>query len=283
MTKRLGRGLADLIDSQSQPAATSTSYVMLRTDQIRPGRFQPRSAMSETKLEELKASIKHSGVIEPIVVRPVAHGTYEVVAGERRLRASQALGIQEVPALIKTLSDKEALEFSIVENIQREELNPLEEAKGYERLLSEFGYTQEEIASSVGKDRATIANLLRVLALPDEIRQGLGEGAISLGHAKVLLGVADPAKQVDLYRQAVKDACSVRQIEALAGAWVPAKRRRARRTATDPQLKGLEDELRRALGTKVSLLSRKKGGRIVVDYFSQEDFNRILQLFGVSV
>ena len=276
-TKRLGRGLADIIDSTPQ---SGSSFITLRTEQIRTGRFQPRDTISEAGLEELKASIKRSGVIEPIVVRPVAHGMYELVAGERRLRASQALGIQEVPAIVKTLSDREALECSLIENVQRENLNPLEEAKGYTRLLEEFGYTQEDIASSVGKDRATVANLLRVLALPQEIRQGISDGVITMGHAKALLGLEDRARQLDLFKRIASNGFSVRQTEALAGAWAPARRRRARRV--DPQLKPLEDELRRALGTKVTLASRKKGGRILIEYFSQEDLTRILQLLGVS-
>ncbi len=274
-TKRLGRGLADIIDASPQQPA---NFVMLRTDQIRPGRFQPRTTMNDASLEELKASIKKSGVIEPVIVRPVAHGSYELVAGERRLRASQALGLAEVPAIIKALSDKEALELSLVENVQRENLNPMEEAKGYERLLDEFGYTQEEIAAAVGKDRATIANLLRVLMLPDEIQQGVREGVVTFGHAKALLSVPERARQMELFRRITKSGLSVRQTEALASAG-GSSRRRARRL--DPQLKGLEDGLRQALGTKVSLTARAKGGRIVIDYFSSEDLARILELLGV--
>ena len=275
MTKRLGKGLAELIETAPQG---SSNFVMLRISQIRTGRFQPRTATSEAGLEELKASIKRAGVIEPVIVRPAAHGTYELVAGERRLRASQALGIQEVPAVVKTLSDKEALEFSLMENVQRENLNPLEEAKGYARLLDEFGHTQEDVATAVGKDRATIANFLRLLSLPDEVQQGLRDGVITMGHAKALLGVGDRAQQLRCYEQAKRDGLSVRQIEALVGTWAPKKRRLRH---ADPQLKGLEDALRRALGTKVSLVARKKGGRITIDYFSAEDLSRILQALGV--
>ena len=277
MTKRLGRGLADIIDTTPQHA---TNFVMLRTEQIRPGRFQPRTTINEASLEELKTSIKKSGVIEPIIVRPVAHGTYELVAGERRFRASQSLGVAEVPTIVKALSDKEALELSLVENVQRDNLNPLEEAKGYARLLDEFGYTQEDIASAVGKDRATIANLLRLLTLSEEIQQGVREGAITFGHAKALLSMPDRAQQMGLYRRIKRDGLSVRQVEVLASTGAPARRRRTSRL--DPQLKGLEDELRRALGTKVSVSARTKGGRIVIDYFSSEDLARILQLLGVS-
>ena len=280
MTKRLGRGLADIIAPSHPQGTQNQNFVVLRIDQIRTGRFQPRAKANDASLEELKASIKKSGVIEPVLVRPVAHGIYELVAGERRLRASRAVGVTEIPAIIKTLSDKEALELSLVENVQRENLNPIEEAEGYERLLGEFGYTQEAIAGAVGRDRATIANLVRLLLLPEEIRQGVREGAVSMGHARALLGVQDRTKQVELFHQIKRGDLSVRQAEVLAGTWVAPKHRRARRV--DPQLKELEDALRRALGTKVTLTTRTKGGRIVIEYFSQEDLARLLTLLGAG-
>ena len=280
MTKRLGRGLADIIaPGPQQPGALSQNFVVLRIDQIRSGRFQPRTTINDAALEELKASIKKSGVIEPVLVRPVAHGTYELVAGERRLRASQSVGVTEIPAIVKTLTDKEALELSLVENIQRENLNPIDEARGYERLLDEFGYTQEAVAETVGKDRATVANLLRLLSLPEDIQQGVRDGAVTMGHARALLSVPDRVKQMELFKQVKAEQLSVRQTELLAGSWIGPKRRRARRG--DPQLKGLEDELRRVLGTKVTLTARKKGGRIAIEYFSQEDLTRLLAILGV--
>ena len=280
MTKRLGRGLADIIaPGPQQPGAPSQNFVMLRIDQIRSGRFQPRTTINDAALEELKASVKKSGVIEPVLVRPVAHGTYELVAGERRLRASQSVGVTEIPAIVKTLTDKEALELSLVENIQRENLNPIDEARGYERLLDEFGYTQEAVAEAVGKDRATVANLLRLLSLPEDIQQGVRDGAVTMGHARALLSVPDRVKQMELFKQVKAEQLSVRQTELLAGSWIGPKRRRARRG--DPQLKGLEDELRRVLGTKVTLTARKKGGRIAIEYFSQEDLTRLLAILGV--
>lgn len=279
MTKRLGKGLADIIATTT--ASSAANFVALKTDQIRESRFQPRATITEASLEELKASMKRQGLIEPILVRPVAHGTYELVAGERRWRAAKALGLAEIPAIIKTLSDQEALEYSLIENIQRENLNPLEEAQGYARLLDAFGYTQEEIAAAVGKDRVTVANLLRLLKLPEEIQQGVRDGVLTLGHAKALLSVESRATQLECYRRTLKEHLSVRQLEALLSSASPARRRRGRRV--DPHLQGLEDELRRALGTKVSLLSRKKGGRIIIEYFSPEDLTRILQALGVSV
>ena len=162
--------------------------------------------------------------------------------------------------------------------MQRENLNPLEEAKGYTRLLDEFGYTQEDVATAVGKDRATIANFLRLLSLPEEVQHGLRDGAITMGHAKALLGVEGRTQQVRLYEQAKRDGLSVRQTEALAGTLAP-KRRRFRHA--DPQMKGIEDALRQSLGTKVTLTARKKGGKITIEYFSSEDLSRLLQVLGV--
>lgn len=276
--KRLGKGLADIITTAAPGAASN--FVSLRTDQIRVSRLQPRAAINEAALEELKASIARQGIIEPVIVRPIAHGIYELVAGERRWRAAKAIGLSEVPAIIKSLSDKEALEYSLVENIQRENLNPWEEAKGYARLVEEFGYTQEEVAATVGKDRVTVANILRLLRLPEEIQQGLRDGSVSLGHAKALLSVESRVRQLELYLRTTKEHLSVRQLEALAGVASPSRRRRSARV--DPQLNALEDGLRQALGTKVTVSARKKGGRIVIDYFSQEDLARILNVLGVS-
>ncbi len=276
--RRLGKGLADLIEP---PASTAVGGVAtLRLDQIRAGRFQPRSAMSEEGLEELKASIRRTGVIEPIVVRPSADGLYELVAGERRFRASQAIGKTEIPVVVRTLSDKEAVEFSLIENIQRENLNPIDEAKGYTRLLEEFGYTQEEVAQAVGKDRATVANIVRLLMLPEEIQQAVRQGLLMMGHARALLAVEDRAQQMALYRQAIGTKLTVRQVEALAAK--NAKRRRPRLRHHDPHLQAIEDQLQRVLGTKVILVPRENGGRMMVEYFSSEDLARILQTLGVA-
>ena len=278
MTKRLGRGLAELI--QSAPAQQADNFILLPIAKIHTGRFQPRTSMDDESLEELKASIRKSGVIEPIIVRQSSNGNYDLVAGERRVRASQAIGIKEVPALVKQLSDKEALEFSLIENIQRETLNPIDEANGYRKLLEEFGYTQEDVAEAVGKNRATVANMLRLLTLPEEIQQLLCRGAMSMGHAKALLGIEDRAKQLALAHDIVKTGLSVRQVEETVRTHGAGKHRRARRI--DPQLKTVEDELRRLLGTKVNLTARKKGGRITIEYFSAEDLTRILQLLGAA-
>ena len=276
MEKRLGKGLAQMIETTAQPNA---NLVQLRTEQIRPSRYQPRQEIGAESLEELKASIQHKGIIQPIIVRPVAHGTYELVAGERRWRAAQALGIQQIPSIIKALNDQETLEYSIIENVQREGLNPVEEAKAFERLVVEFHYTQEQLALAVGKDRTSISNLLRILKLPDDVQSALQHGMITMGHAKALLGIENRQQQLELFHHAKSKKLSVRELEELVGQWQPKARRRRR--PVDPQLKAIEDELRGLLGTKVAIASRQRGGRIVIDYFSTEDLHRILQAVGL--
>ncbi len=276
MEKRLGKGLAQMIETTAQPNA---NLVQLRTEQIRPSRYQPRQEIGAESLEELKASIQHKGIIQPIIVRPVAHGTYELVAGERRWRAAQALGIQQIPAIIKALNDQETLEYSIIENVQREGLNPVEEAKAFERLVVEFHYTHEQLALAVGKDRTSISNLLRILKLPDDVQSALQHGIITMGHAKALLGIENRQQQLELFHHAKSKKLSVRELEELVGQWQPKARRRRR--PVDPQLKAIEDELRGLLGTKVAIASRQRGGRIVIDYFSTEALHRILQAVGL--
>jgi ParB family chromosome partitioning protein len=275
--KRLGRGLAQIIETTAAPG---DQLVNLRIEQIRPGRYQPREAINDAALEELKASIKQRGVIQPVIVRPIAHGIYELVAGERRWRAAQAVGRTEIPAIVRALSDQETLEWSLVENVQREGLNPLEEAKALARLVEEFGYTQETLADALGKERSSVANCLRLLKLPEDVQAALRDGKISTGHAKVLLGVDGRTKQLELCTLIHTKQLSVRQLEALAGDWQPAVRRAKRVPA--PQLKALEDDLRQLLGTKVTVSGRKRGGRIIVEYFSQEELTRIMHVLGAQ-
>ncbi|MBI3088260.1 MAG: ParB/RepB/Spo0J family partition protein [Candidatus Omnitrophica bacterium] len=277
MERRLGKGLAQIIES-SGPAAQQV--VMIRTEQIRPSRYQPREDIKPEELEELKASIKHLGIIQPIIVRPIAHGIYELVAGERRWRAAQAIGVQEVPSIIKALTDQQTVEYSLIENLQREDLNPIEEASAFARLVQEFGYTQEQLAESIGCDRTTVTNTLRLLKLPLDMQEALRGGKLSEGHAKVLLGVEHPAKQTELFRQSVAQGWSVRQLETEAMQWQPRSRRRRREL--DPEMKAIEADLRQLFGTKVALSPRKRGGRIVIEYFSSEELTRILRVLGVT-
>jgi ParB family chromosome partitioning protein len=279
MTKRMGRGFAEILES-SRPE--SSGVMTVPVSQIKPGRYQPRQDIDEAALKELADSIKSKGVIQPLIVRPIAHGVYELVAGERRWRAAQAAGLAEVPVLVRALSDQETLEYSLIENLQRDDLNPIEEARGYARLMEEFSYSQEQLAERLGKDRSTVANALRVLKLPEEIQRAVRRGTLSQGHAKVLAGLEDRQRQLALFGKAVAEHLSVRQLEALVGATAlprPARRRRG----ADPHLAALEDALRTKLGTKVTLLGRKKGGRVIIEYFSTEDLARLLELLGVML
>ncbi len=281
MTRRLGKGFAEIVESAVQ---STPSVLMIPTTQIKPGRYQPRQHMDEQALEELKNSIKDHGIIQPILVRPISHGVYELVAGERRWRAAQALGIQEIPAVVRSLPDQEALEYSLIENLQRHNLNSIEEAQGYERLMKEFAYSQDHVAQRVGKDRSTVANLLRLLKLPDQIQIALREGRLTQGHAKALLAIEQSERQLALFQQILDDALSVRRTEELAGdVKRPAARVESRPDAAkQPQFRAIEESLRKILGTKVSLASRRRGGRIVINYFSEEDLARLLQILGIG-
>jgi ParB family chromosome partitioning protein len=281
-TRRLGRGFAEIVGNSTQPTQGLAS---LPVGQIKPGRYQPRQQIDPAALEELKASIKECGIIQPIVVRPLTQGEYELVAGERRWRAAQALGMAEIPAIVRSLSDQETLEYSLVENLQRNDLNPIEEAMGYARLMAEFGHTHDQLGERLGKDRSTITNLLRLLKLPEVIQAAIRSGALTQGHAKVLLGVEVQEQQLALSEKACTEGLSVRQLEALTLSWQPSVRRQRIDRAPEavPEIRAIEEELRAKLGTKVMVDSRKRGGRIVIQYFSDEDLTRLLELLGVKV
>jgi len=280
MEKRaLGKGLSALIPEKSENVSgNGESIAYLKTHEIKRNSLQPRVNYDDDKLEELTASIKEKGVLQPILVRE-NNGHYEVVAGERRLRAAQALNLEEVPAIIKKVSDQEALVIALVENIQREELNPIEEARAYQKLVEEFQYTQESIAQSVGKDRSTITNILRLLKLPSEIQKGVAQGRLSSGHARALLSVDSIDKQLNLFNSIVKKGLSVRELENLikVEGKGSARREKAEKPA-NPQIVQLEEGLQRLLGTKVRIDSQKKRGKIVIDYYSSEDLQRIIKL-----
>jgi len=283
----LGRGLSALIKDKSADHGQNAvaveenpaSLVELEVKNIADNRFQPRQAYDESKLDELAASIKEKGLIQPIVVRKAAHG-YEVVAGERRLRAARKIGLIKVPVVVRDVSDKEALVLALVENIQREELNPVEKAETYRRLVDEFGFSQEEVARSVGKDRVTVANFLRLLKLPKAILQGIIDGKISEGHARALLSIDDDNAKMLLFLEAVQKGFSVREVEARAKLVLsPAKKlaRKAKGKAKDPEVSKLEEELREILGTKVEVINnRNNKGRMVIEYYTLDDLDRIL-------
>ena len=231
---------------------------------------QPRKRFSERALEELSASLKTQGVLQPVVVRRIPIG-YELVAGERRWRAAQRAGLTEIPAIVKEVSATDSMVLALIENLQREDLNPIEAAQAFRRLMAEFGLTQEDVASRVGKDRSTIANTLRVLDLPDELQQAVLDDRLSLGHAKALLGLASEAQLV-LGRRAMIHKLSVRQTEALVKAQGKPKR------FIPPEIADLEMSLARALGTKVAIRGGARSGQIRIRYTSSQEFDRLLEL-----
>jgi ParB family chromosome partitioning protein len=269
--RALGRGLETLI-----PAGDPSGVLQIRVEEIAAGTSQPRHAMNDSKLHELAASIKAHGVLLPILLRRDG-GRLEVVAGERRLRAARMAGLEVVPALVKELSSSQALEVALVENLQREDLNPIEAAEAYLRLQDEFGLTQEEVARRVGRDRSSVANALRLLKLPKPIQADLAEGVLSEGHARALLGLDRQADQIRARDEAIRRALSVRATEALVRRLKQVGGSQRRPSASEPTIQAAEDALRQVLGTKVQICRKGKGGTIEVEFYSTEDLERIYE------
>ena len=277
--RALGRGLNALIPERATTTMLETSsndpqLVKLHIAQIRPNPFQPRSTFNQEKQQELIDSVRARGMIQPVIVRQTKEG-YELVAGERRLRAAKAIGWTEVPAVVRAASDQESLELSLLENIQRDDLNPVEEAKAYERLASEFGLTQEAIAKATGKQRSSISNVLRILKLPEKIIDAIRNGVITAGHAKALLAIEDHTQQLAAFDQMVSGEFSVRKSEALTRRSGHSAIKHGR--SIDPNIRILQEQLEHALGTKVSVLHGKKRGRIVIEYYSNADLERLVE------
>ena len=278
--KVLGRGLEALIPIDSR--VSHERVQMLKISQIQASRFQPRLNFSPEKIDELANSIKEKGVIQPILVRTIDADHYELIAGERRLRAAKKLGFTELPAIIRRVADADLLELSIIENIQREELNVLEEAKAYQRLGQEFGLAQETIAERVGKDKSSISNLLRILNLPSIIHDYISKNMITFGHAKALLSIHDEKRQIRFCKEIVQKGLSVRQAELGASSRSAYRIKGTKSEAKDMHIKNLEDQLQHALGTKVRIFPGKKRGKIEIEYYSLEDLDRVLNLFNIN-
>jgi ParB family transcriptional regulator, chromosome partitioning protein len=288
-TKRLGRGLEALLGSVSrEQAEASDAFRELPVGSVLPNPLQPRTHLDEAELAELAASIEASGLLQPVVVRP-RNGRYELIAGERRWRAVQRLGWAKIPAIVKDVDDRTLLTLALIENLQRDDLTAIDEASGYQRLASEFQLGQAEIARLVGRDRSTIANLLRLLKLPDEVKQLIQDGKLSEGHARALLGVADEKEQLVLAREAAEQGWSVREVEARAkgngaptseAATAPALApSRAPQKMPSADVRRVEDALRKRLGTDVRLTSRRRGrGFLSISYYSNDDLARVLEL-----
>ena len=300
--RRLGRGLEALISTAKQQRDTGSNPIQgeaspgsdlkqVRLVDIVPNRFQPRRAFSEPELAELEASIKANGLLQPIVVRAQADGKWELVAGERRLRAAGRLGWAEIPVVVRDFDDRAMLTLALVENLQRADLNPLEEAEGFQRLIDEFGLTQQQVADAVGKDRTSITNLLRVLTLQPAVRQLVEHGRISAGHARALLPIKDEKRQLALANEIVARQLSVREVEARARAMtsesatlpgvsqVPAAKAAAGSAAADPEMKRIEDQLRKHLQTDVHIQSLGSDRGVVrINFYSADDLERLLDL-----
>ena len=279
-TKRtaLGKGLAALIPELGQEEPRGLLHCGV--EEIIPNRAQPRKHFDEAKLQELSESIRRQGILEPLIVRRVEQG-YEIIVGERRWRAAQKAGLKEVPVLVREMESRDALEISLIENLQRENLNPVEEAEGYKHLIEGFGLSQEELAERVGKDRTTVTNALRLLKLPQEMIEHLIHDRITSGHARAILGLDTKEKQRELCHLILQKGLSVREAEALARRWSgkPKKTGASDKKTGElaSQLNALQDTLRRSLGTKVQIVPRGKKGKIEIEYYSFEDLERIVE------
>jgi ParB family chromosome partitioning protein len=271
----LGRGLSALIPDAAAPSLNDRS-LDVDTDLLEPNPFQPRTAMDETKIEELSRSIRANGIIQPIVVRRAGE-LYQIVAGERRWRAAQRAGLLKVPVVVRDIPDDRLLAAALIENIQREDLNPVEEAHAYRRLADEYHLTQEQIADAVGKDRSSVANYLRLLKLPQEVLAGLGSGSLSMGHARALLGLPDDRAQLRVSRDVIGRNLSVRETEALVKkATQPAPEKTP--VEKDVHTRAAEERMRFALGTRVRIERKRKGGQIEIDFGSEEELQRLFEI-----
>ena len=274
MKTALGRGLDALIPEGG------SEVVQIELGRIRPGAAQPRKVFAEAPLKELAASIREKGVLQPVIVSRGSDGGYELVAGERRVRAAKLAGLKSVPAILRQTDAEDALEVAIIENIQREDLGPIETAEAFELLVKRHGYTQEKLAARVGKERATVANYLRLLKLPPEVKKFVNSGDLSMGHARAVLGATGRAAQVALAAKIRRDGLSVRQAEELAGGRpMPGRPKRVASAPSDPHVRDLQEKLIRSLGTKVRLRHKgKQGGSIEIQYYSLEELDRLLEV-----
>lgn len=271
----LGKGLGALIPDSGEPNANS--IIDIKITDIEANDKQPRRAFEDEKLEDLCESIKSHGVVQPIIVRKLENG-YQIVAGERRWRASRMAGKKTIPAIIKECSNLEVMELALIENLQREDLNAIEEASAYKSLIEEYNMTQEQISSRIGKSRPAIANALRLLQLPQRIKDLVAEGKISQGHARALLSIQEEKKQLEIAEKIVTDQLNVRQIEKLAKDTKQISKKEGIPDGIKLEIKQLEDKLQLALGTKVIIKHKKDRGKIEIEYYSNEELERILDL-----
>ena len=275
--KALGKGLGALLPSpKAGQSAEPADVQRIRIEHIVPNRYQPRHIFTQEELAELTASIKESGVLQPIIVRRKGDGIYELIAGERRWRASKEAGLETIPVVIRNCSDQESLLLALVENLQREDLNPMETARAYSRMMNEFGLTQDAIAVKVGRDRSSVANFVRLIHLHPEIQELVEGGTLTTGHAKALLGLQSPEEQLRIGKMVVAGTLSVRETEKLVDLSLTGKKRQPKSLHSSPWA-DLEIRLQKRLGTKVTIHPYKQGGKIVIHYFSPDELDGIVE------
>jgi ParB family chromosome partitioning protein len=290
-SRRLGRGLSALISTaptsapaNQPPPAEPEPFREIRLDQIVPNPRQPRRDFSDAELQELQLSLQASGLLQPVAVRPRKDGRFELIAGERRFRAATRLGWSTIPAYVREVTDEQMLSLALVENLQREDLNPIEEAEGYRQLISDFGLAHQQVAQAVGKDRSTITNALRLLALPEDVQRLVRDGSLTLGHARALLGAPSGTSITELAQRVVTQRLSVREVERLVQETKPAVRRTRDAESTPtvsevPEVRRLTDRLRRFLQTDVAVHVDNSGrGEVRIRFYSADDFNRVFEL-----
>ncbi len=273
MKTALGKGLGALLPDRAG------EVINIDIDRIIPGDRQPRKVFKDTSLNELAMSIKERGILQPIIVSRTGDGMFRLIAGERRWRAASIAGLTKVPAIVKDAASADSLEIALIENIQREDLTPLEMAEAFHRLMNDFALTQEELSAKVGKDRATVANYLRLLKLPDEIKGFINTGSLSMGHARALLSIEGKVRQIEAARSIIHKGLSVREAETLAKRLSrQGKKRQESRSQKDPHIASLEDRLIRSLGTKVCIHHKGKRGKIEIEYYSLDELDRLLEV-----
>ncbi|HHZ16430.1 MAG TPA: ParB/RepB/Spo0J family partition protein [Peptococcaceae bacterium] len=278
----LGKGLSALIPPVSEEINKEETAAAIKISSIIPNTFQPRREFDEDKLTELAESIKEHGVVQPIVVRKISGGRYELVVGERRLRACQRLKIREIPAIVKEYTDEQMMEIALIENIQRQDLNPLEEAYAYKRLLEEFNLTQEEVAKKISKSRSFVANMVRILNLPQEVLDLLAGGDLTVGHVRPLLALNSAEQQIKAAEEMRKKQMTVREAEEFTKGLLEAPQKqmmKRKKMKLSPELIDLENKLRNVCGTKVAIKNKGEKGKIEIEYYNNDDLNRILAIF----
>jgi len=281
----LGRGLSALISDRKISPSEERNDAQVEIKKIVANPFQPRKNFDVESLKELTLSIKEKGILQPLIVRKSENGNYDLIAGERRLRAAKSAGLSKVPVIIRKATDEDALELALIENIQRDDLNPMDEAFAFQRLSKEFKLTQEQISQKVGKKRATVANTLRLLSLSEEIQDYLHAGHITMGHARALLALSDDKIKTDICLRIIAEGLSVRETERLVTDRLhpdQAKKKKSKRLRRDPHIADLEDQLQKSLGAQVTIRSRGKTGRIEIYFYSLDEFDRIAQHLGVK-